>query len=61
MLNINNTVWSKVTADDVKKQIDKIEVNENIFFEFKSAGESNAKMMKEISAFSNTFGGYIGC
>ena len=59
MLNINSVIWDRVTAEDIKKQIEKTDVNENQFFEFKSAKESPPKMMKEISAFSNTFGGYI--
>lgn len=59
MLNINNVEWSILTAKDVKEQISKTEVHENYFFEFKSARESNIKMMKEVTAFANTFGGYI--
>lgn len=59
MLNINNVEWSKVTGGDVKAQIEKTDVAENFFYEFKSARESTSKMMKEVSAFSNTFGGYI--
>lgn len=59
MININNIEWNKLTAEDVKKQIEKTEIHENFFIEFKNSMESNSKMMKEISAFANTFGGYI--
>ena len=33
--------------------------DENFFFEFKSDDEEPKKLIKEISAFANTYGGYI--
>jgi hypothetical protein len=33
--------------------------DENFFFEFKADDETPAKLVKEVSAFSNTYGGYI--
>ena len=59
MININNTIWENVQAEDVKAQLEKTDTAENFFFEFKEDEESPAKLMKEICAFANTFGGYI--
>lgn len=58
MININNTPWSKLTSDDIKALL--IETDgETFFFEFKKDDVRNEKIYKEISAFANTFGGYI--
>lgn len=59
MININNVSWEKLQAEDIKQQILKTESSENFFFEFKEDEESTTKLMKEISAFANTYGGYI--
>ena len=58
MLNINNKRWEDVCGSDISSLLSSTE-DENFFYEFKSDDVSNAKLMKEISAFSNTYGGYI--
>ena len=49
MVNINNKPWDKLRFHDIEK----------FFFEFKSDDEEPKKLIKEISAFANTYGGYI--
>lgn len=58
MININNKSWDKLCVDDIKTLLDDLE-GENFFFEFKSDKVSPKKIVKEISAFANTYGGYI--
>lgn len=57
MMNINNKSWEKLRATDIIKFLSDIE--ESIFVEFKSDDEAPNKLVKEISAFANTYGGYI--
>lgn len=57
MLNINNKSWEKLRAQDIEKYL--IEGEENYFFEYKCDEVSTGDLIKEISAFSNTYGGYI--
>ena len=59
MLNINNVPWGKILAEDVRSQIEKSEMSENLYYEFKEDEETPNKLVKEISAFANTYGGYI--
>lgn len=58
MLNINNKSWEDLCTKDITKFLSNLE-DETFFFEYKSDDESPAKLIKEISAFSNTYGGYI--
>lgn len=58
MININNTPWSNLTAEDIKALLCETD-GETFFFEFKKDDVRNEKIYKEISAFANTFGGYI--
>lgn len=58
MININNKPWSKLRSTDIQKFLSGTE-DENFFFEFKADEETPAKLVKEISAFANTYGGYI--
>ena len=58
MININNTPWSKLTAEDIKALLCETD-GETFFFEFKKDDVRNEKIYKEISAFANTYGGYI--
>ncbi len=57
MININNKSWDKLKATDISKFL--FDLEENIFFEFKSDDVDTKKFSKEVSAFSNTYGGYI--
>lgn len=58
MISINNKRWDKLRSTDVEKFL-MGDVDENFFFEFKADDETSTKLMKEISALSNTYGGYI--
>lgn len=58
MININNTPWSKLTSDDILVLLDS-DNSESFFFEFKEGRVRPEQLQKEISAFANTYGGYI--
>ena len=58
MININNKRWDKLTARDIQKALSGND-DESFFFEFKSDDEDPSKLVKEISALANTYGGYI--
>jgi len=58
LININNKNWDKLRLVDVQKLLSSTD-DESFFFEFKSDEESPNKLVKEISALSNTYGGYI--
>lgn len=58
MININNQLWNELTFEDIERQI-LSDDGENFFFEYKDDRVNSEKLMKEISAFSNTYGGYI--
>ena len=48
-----------LTPADIQSAISEIDFDESFYFELKDDRVSPKKMMEEISAFSNTFGGYI--
>lgn len=58
MINLNNKQWDKVTGKDIKKVLSGSD-DESFFYEFKSDDEDPNKLIKEISALANTYGGYI--
>ena len=58
MININNKSWDKLRFSDVEKLLSGNE-EENFFFEFKNDAVEPPKLVKEISAFANTYGGYV--
>lgn len=58
VININNKPWDKLRGSDIIKLLNTSD-DETLFFEFKSDEESPQKLTKEISAFANTYGGYI--
>lgn len=57
MLLINGKSWNVLTSDDILSAIEDIE--ESFFFEFKEDEVKPVKLIEEISAFANTYGGYI--
>ena len=59
MININNKIWDKLRLKDIEKYLDTIDDDENFFIEFKEENIRNTQLTKEISAFANSFGGYI--
>ena len=58
MLNLNNKPWEKLRAKDIVEFLDSLE-EENFFFELKLDDIKPDHFIKEISAFANTYGGYI--
>ena len=58
MITINGKDWSKLRFSDIRKLLSSAD-DESFFFEFKSDDVSNQKLIQEVSAFANTFGGYI--
>lgn len=58
MINVNDKPWEKLRLSDVEKFLSS-STDENFFYEFKSDSEEPFKLIKEISAFANTYGGYI--
>lgn len=58
MINIYNTVWDAISETDISCFLNSYS-EENIYFEFKSDDVKNDKLAKEISAFANTYGGYV--
>jgi len=59
MLNINGKEWNKLAASDIQAVILGQDFDESFYFELKDDKVSNKKLMEEVSAFANTFGGYI--
>ena len=57
MIGINNKNWDELQFSDIEELL--AEIDENFFFEFKSDDVNPQKLIKEISAFANTYGGYI--
>lgn len=58
MISINGKNWEKLRISDIDNLLES-DNDESFFFEFKNDGVDNIKLIKEISAFSNTYGGYI--
>lgn len=59
MVNINGKLWEELQFKDVQDYLSDPDSNENCFFEYKIDKVEPAKLVKEISAFANTYGGYI--
>lgn len=59
MVNINSKPWEELQFKDVQDYLNDPDSNENCFFEYKIDKVEPAKLVKEISAFANTYGGYI--
>lgn len=59
MVNINGIEWLKLKPSDVQAVISEQDFEESFYFEFKDDRVSNKKLQEEVSAFANTFGGYI--
>lgn len=59
MINIKNKIWDKLRLKDIEKYLDTIDDDETFFIEFKEENIRNTQLTKEISAFANSFGGYI--
>ena len=57
MINIRGRQWNELTAVDIEKAIE--ENDESFFFEYKEDAVQPKKLIEEISAFANTYGGYI--
>lgn len=58
MIRINNKNWNELESADIQLQLN-MDDDENFFFEYKSDSVSTKKIVEEISALANTYGGYI--
>lgn len=59
MININGKEWVALEPADIEAVISEQDTDESFYFEFKDDKVSTKKLMEEISAFANTFGGYV--
>ena len=59
MVNINGKDWNSLAADDIQTAIAEQDFDESFYFEFKDDRVTTKKLTEEVSAFANTFGGYI--
>lgn len=57
MIRINGKKWDELKIQDIEKIL--INNDESHFFEFKANEVQNKKLVEEIVAFSNTYGGYV--
>lgn len=58
MININNKEWGKLRLSDIQKHLSGDD-DESFFFEYKEDDVKPDHLIKEVSAFANTYGGYI--
>lgn len=59
MININGTDWLALESNDILAMLSEVDVDESFYFEFKDDKVTTKKLMEEVSALANTFGGYI--
>lgn len=59
LVNINGKEWDKLEPLDIETMISEQDFEESFYFEFKDDKTAPKKIMEEVSAFANTFGGYI--
>lgn len=59
MININGKEWTQLTSADIEALLSNQGLDESFYFEFKDDRIAPFRVAEEISAFSNTFGGYI--
>lgn len=59
MININGKEWMSLEPADIETVVADQDTDESFYFEFKDDKVSTKKLMEEISAFANTFGGYV--
>lgn len=58
MININDKQWNKLRLMDIQRLLEQDD-DETFFFEYKNDDVAPKKIIEEISAFANTYGGYI--
>lgn len=59
MISINGKEWLNLTGADIEEFLSSPDTEESFFFEFKEDRVEPKKVVEEISAFANTYGGYI--
>lgn len=59
MININGKEWNKLRIKDIENFLVNTEDDETFFIEFKEESIRNSQLTKEISAFANSYGGYL--
>lgn len=56
MININGVSWHELSSNDIKQFLSTFN-DESFFIEFKNDAVDAKKLVREISAFANTYGG----
>lgn len=59
MISINGKQWDKLTLSDIEEFLKTIDDDETFFIEYKTEDVRKEKLLKEMVAFSNSYGGYI--
>ena len=59
MINVNGKEWFALEPADIQTVISEQDFDESFYFEFKDDKVAPKKLIEEVSAFANTFGGYI--
>lgn len=59
MISINGKEWNKLRLTDIEKTLSTIEDDETFFIEYKEENIRNTQLTKEMSAFANSYGGYL--
>lgn len=59
MVNINGKEWNMLESADIQAVMFEPDFDESFYFEFKDDKVKTKKFIEEVSAFANTFGGYI--
>ena len=59
MININGKEWTDLSPSDIQAVISEIDFDESFYFELKRDEVQPKKIAEEVSAFANSFGGYI--
>lgn len=59
MILINNKGFSKLRFLNIEKFLCDYDEDENFFIELKNNNITTKDLIKEICAFSNTYGGYV--
>ena len=59
MININGKEWLFLEAVDIQTVIGEQDFDESFYVELKDDKVTPKKLMEEVSAFANTFGGFI--
>lgn len=59
MININGKEWNELKLKDIETFLSELEDDETFFLEFKEEEIRQTQITKELSAFANSYGGYL--